>query len=502
MRHVTAGEVADLAEKYHLEVDGTEVDDVVETVNEKLEGLDEVYDLPLPRGGPDGDRSWHEPGENPHTALAVACEVPPASDATDRLEGMAIGVKDNIVVGSVPMECGSAVLRGYVPGFDAAVIERLRGAGARITAKTNLDEFAASGRGASFLGQITNPHDEGRASGGSSGGSAVAVATGVVDAALGTDTGGSIRLPSCYCGVVGFKPTYGLAPIHGIVENTYTFDHVGPLARSVGVAADVAAAMVGVDERDPASVRARGRPEYRDPEFDAALARPPGPEELTIGLVEEGIGEGAADEPVEPPVVKRTEAVVDALVDAGATVERCSIPEYELAQPVKFCISLAELAAHWRAGGAPFRRGGGSVDEGFQVELARRGWTASAETNAHFRARMLAGARLIEGHHGRHYSRALAARAVLRDVFADPFEEFDALLTPTAPALAPSLARVERPVTSTARNTIPANVTGQPAVSIPAGTVEGVPVGVQLVGESFYDDELLGTAAAVGSVLE
>ncbi|KAB1190448.1 hypothetical protein GJR96_15835 [Haloferax sp. MBLA0076] len=497
MRTLDESELRELADRYHIHVDGPEVDEILSMTNEKLGGLREVYEVPVPSKQADsGDRSWDEPTDDPHNALVTTCRVPPTTENSGVLSGMSVGVKDIVAVAGVPLTSGSATMQGYIPGFDAEVVDRLRRAGATITAKTNLDEFAGSGRGVSFFGQITNPYDTSRSAGGSSGGSAVAVATGLVDAALGTDTGGSIRLPASYCGVVGVKPTYGVVPLHGVVENTYTLDTVGPMTKTVTTAAQLLDTISGPSARDPASMEAAGRDEYAVGGSTTAVESPPSPEEVSLGLVVEGVGDGTATQSVESPIKDRFDVVTDALEDAGVAVEPVSIDRFEQAQPVKFAHSLVELAAHWRAGGAPLRRGG-DVDHDYVVSFTSRREAMSAEVNAHLRARLLAGARLLDAHGGRHYVRALAAAKTITASMEAPLDEYDALILPTSPGRAPTREAVESPVTSFARNTIPANVSGQPALSLPAGTIEGVPTGVQLFGRRFEDAHLLGVAATV-----
>lgn len=502
MRYVTERDVRDLAERYHLTVDETELGSVTDVVNQKLDDLDAVYDVPVQTNGYDGNRHWSVPEENPHRALAVECTVSPATPNSGELSGMSVGLKDIIAVAGVPMGCGSGVMEGYIPDFDATVVDRLRNAGATITAKTNLDEFAGDGKGRSYIGQMTNPHDDSHSPGGSSGGSAIAVATDLVDVALGTDTGGSIRLPSSFCGIVGLKPTYGLVSIFGIVENTYSCDHVGPMSKSVEDATTVMGPLAGTDERDAVNLAVRGLDEFREPDFSRSLSERRPLSEVTIGVIEEGLGEGNSSETVRDDIVERTEAVVDLLADEGATIRRQSIEQFEAAQVVKYCLSLPELAAHWRVGGAPYRRGLGHIEESYQISLGRLGRAASGELSEHYRGRLLAGAQVIEAHHGRYYARAVAARGTIEEQFSEPFDDVDALLFPTGPTLAHSLEDVESSVTSTARNTMPANVTGQPAISLPAGMIDGLPVGVQLMGERFHDDELLAVADSVESVIQ
>ena len=237
MRNPSVSELRELGSVYRIRVGDDDGDRLKELVGETLDGLANLDEFAFGETAPGGERTWREPSSNPNNAVITACDVPPAPDADGSLDGLEIGVKDNIAVAGVPLTAGSEPLTSLIPAHDATAIERLRRAGARITAKTNLDEFASGGRATSHYGRITNPFDESRIAGGSSGGSAVAVANGRVDAALGTDTGGSVRVPAAMCGLVGVKPTYGLVPLTGVIENTYTLDHVGPLTSDVDTAA-------------------------------------------------------------------------------------------------------------------------------------------------------------------------------------------------------------------------------------------------------------------------
>lgn len=494
MRQLSTAELIELGRRFGIEVDGTEADALREAVNEMLTPLGTLEEMPLRGQNTDSDpgsRTWHR-AEDPHNAVAFECEVPPTQDANDRLTGTTAGVKDVIAVAGIPMECGSAVMRGFVPSIDATVVERLRAASAIVAAKTTLDEFAGSARGTTGTdGPVRNPHDPERTAGGSSGGSAAAVASHVVDVALGTDTGGSIRIPAAFCGVVGMKPTYGLVPLSGVVENTYTQDHVGPITSDVAATARTLKAIAGKDPGDPASMAAAGHDDYRLGEYVDAATNPPDISELSLCVLEEGIGEGVADS-----IVDRTDAALDVLADAGASIRRTSVEWFHHSLAIKNILSFIELAAHWRDGGAPYRRGG-RVDEGYQVAFTHRTTTASGELSQFYRSKLLAGAQLVEAHGGRHYVRAQAAREVLSDSLTEALEDVDALVIPTTPDVAPPIEDADDPGFDYARNTRIANVTRLPAITLPNGTIDGLPIGIQLMGPAFADDRLLAVAASI-----
>lgn len=496
MRELSAADLDELGGRFGVPVEPGEAG-VRETANrflDSLEGLDEL--LPAHDGPDTTDRTWRAPSDDPGNALAVECEVGPPADAGSELQDRSIGVKDVIAVAGVPMECGSVVMADYVPPFDAAVVERLLDAGATIGAITTCDEFAGSARGTTpHDGPVRNPHDPERTAGGSSGGSAAAVATGLVDAALGTDTGGSVRVPASFCGVVGLKPTYGLVPLHGVVENTYTQDHVGPLANTVRDAARVLEALAGADDRDPASLQAAGRVDYRVGGYVEAVDDRPSVADLALGVLEPGLGDGVAAQ-----VADRTEAAVDRLRDAGATVNRLDVAGFEHGRAVKNALSVTELAAHWRDGGAPYRRGG-VVDPDHQAALADRFAGAADELGPFYRAKLLAGAAVIDAARGGPYTRAQAAREVLRERFDAALADVDALVLPTTPDVAPRIEDADEPPFDYARNTRAADVTRLPALTLPNGTLDGLPVGLQLVGGAFEEAALLGAAAAVEATL-
>lgn len=491
MRELSPDELVTMGKRFQVEVDDGEARELAGRVNEMLRPLDAVDDLPVrTRPEPEGERSWHEPTDDPLNAIATRCAVPPAADGI--LAGMTLGVKDIIAIAGLPMECASIPMRGYIPGFDAVIVDRLRHAGATIEAKTNLDEFAASGRGTtSASGAIKNPHDTTRTAGGSSGGTAAAVAAGLVDGGLGTDTGGSIRIPAGFCGVVGLKPTYGLVPLHGIVENTYTQDHVGPMTRTLDDAARMLEVMAGKDERDPASLQAAGRDAYAVGEYQSAVAAPPAPDELQLGVLAEGFSTGVSDD-----VVRATETAIDQLEDAGAQLEEVSVPEFEYGKAVKNILSFTELAAHWRAGGAAYRRGG-QIDEGYQSALASRGAARSSELGAFYKQKLLAGAQIIDGHAGRPYTRAQLARETIREAFDAVLNGLDGLVLPTLPDIAPKIDEASEPGFDYARNTRFADITRLPALTMPNGTLEGLPVGFQVVGDAFSEARLLSVGKTI-----
>ncbi|MFC5973578.1 amidase [Halomarina salina] len=489
MDELSAAELDELSDAIGLPVDDAEMDDLVATVATLREDLDEVDALPTAGTVSVSERRWSPPESNPYNAVSRWCDVPPTADHSGELSGVEVGLKEIIAVAGVPMECGSGAMAGYVPRRDATVVDRLREAGATVTATLALDEFAGSASGTTGVdGPIRNPHDPDRTAGGSSGGSAVAVATDDVDVALGTDTGGSVRIPASFCGVVGLKPSYGLVPLTGVGENTYTLDHVGTFADSVETTARVLDVLAGRGEADPASLQAAGRAGYRVGNYEEA-AGTGSVGEVTVGVLEEGFGDG-----VSAAVADHTRATVDGLDAEGVAVESVSVEHFAAGRAVKNLLSLTELATLWRDGGVPYRRAS-VVDDGYRAGFAARSRASGRRLSTWYKSKLLAGAALVERDHGLRYGRAQAARDLLAREVADALDGVDCLLLPTMPETAPHLDDAPSPDFDYARNTRLANVTRVPAITLPNGTVDGLPVGLQLVAGEFEERTLLRVAS-------
>lgn len=495
MHDLSPTDVEELASHFGLDITPVEVEDIRELANASLDGIEALPNC-LPGDGPTyPDRSWSEPTDNTDRSLTLECAVPPSQDHDGRLTNTTVGIKDLIAVGGLPMACGSAALQEFVPQSDATVVERLRAAGAAITAKTNMDEFAGGAWGTTGVNKpILNPHDETRFAGGSSGGSAVAVATDRVDVALGTDTGGSIRIPASYCGVVGLKPSHGLVPLTGVVEASYTQDHVGPLASSVADAARILEVLAGSDTADPASLRAAGRDGYHTGGYVDAVEDPPSLSALTIGVLDYGFRD-----PTDDCVVDRTVNTVERVEDAGATVRQVTIDHVDLVNPAKSVIALCEIADHWRNDGVHYRSHA-YPDPVDSTAFGRRTASNGDELGTYFKSMLVAGEYLLDAH-GQYYDWAQAVRNVVRADFEAQFADVDVLVSPTTPTLPPKIDEAGTDVT-VANLTRPANLTELPAVSVPNGTVDGLPVGLQCLGPLFGETTLLGTASRIESVIE
>ncbi|MFB6105817.1 MAG: amidase [Halobacteriaceae archaeon] len=430
------------------------------------------------------------PDEDPHNAYLATFEM---GDGSGPLADLDVALKDNVAVAGVPLTCGSRVFEHATPGRHATVVRRLLDAGATLVGKTNMDELAYAPTGeTSQFGSTSNPADPDHVAGGSSSGSGAAVGAGDVDAALGTDTGGSVRIPASFCGVVGFKPSYGVVPRTGVVDLSYSLDHVGVLARDVETAARTVDAMAGPDYRDQPSANARRVDLPTAPALDDVAL-----DEVSLGMPRELCGDH-----VDDAVRSHVEDVVDDLSDRGVDVDPVSLPTVEDAVAVWNAVVNVELASSLLASGVPVARRQ-SVDPTWYDAAADAVAARGHAFGEKVRETTIVGAHLLDRYGGRHYTRAQAVRDRLRAEVDDALDGRDALVSPTMPTTAPALGehrRADRPV-PLAFNTRPADLAHVPAVSLPCGTVDDLPVGLQLYGGRYQDGHLLGVASAVADRL-
>jgi aspartyl-tRNA(Asn)/glutamyl-tRNA(Gln) amidotransferase subunit A len=409
------------------------------------------------------------------------------------LAGVPIIVKDNINVTGTRTTCGSRILANYVSPYDAAVIERLTGAGAVIVGKANMDEFAmGSSTESSASGPTLNPWDTERVPGGSSGGSAVAVAANLTPVSLGSDTGGSVRQPAAFTGVYGLKPTYGRVSRYGLVAYASSLDQIGPFARS---AADLALLMniiAGHDPRDATSLQA-------PPCFRAGT--PDDLRGLRVGVIRESL-EGNT-----PGVEASLTATLDALRGAGATVREVSLPSLRHAIATYYLIAMPEASSNLaRFDGMVYGERVAAPDVAHSMTRTReRGFGREVQ-----RRIMLGTYALSSGYYDAYYSQAMRVRRVIADEFSAAFADVDLLVTPTSPF--PAFRRGERssdPLAMYAADvdTVAVNLAGLPALSVPAGfeQVDGVrlPVGLQFIAPALGDErltELAGGLEGIGAV--
>ena len=407
-------------------------------------------------------------------------------EAEGPLSGRTIAIKDNISTAGVRTTCGSRMLETYEPPYDATVVERVREAGARIVGKANMDEFGmGTTTETSAFGPTENPAAPGHVPGGSSGGSAAAVASGAADLALGSDTGGSIRCPAAFCGVVGIKPTYGLVSRYGLVAYANSLEQIGPFAETVEDAAALLDVIAGPDERDATTREAPTDDSY-------ASAADGDVDGLTIGVPSELV-DGADD-----GVVDTFWDAVDRLEDRGAEAVEVSLPAVEHAVEAYYVIAMSEassnLARYDGVRYGPKVDADGNWNEAF-------GQVREAGFGDEVKRRILLGTyALSAGYHDKYYAKAQDARAWIKQEFDRVLDDVDVLASPTMPVTPFELGTsLDDPLTLylADANTVPVNLADLPAISVPAGTADGLPVGLQLVGPAFGERTIIRAASAL-----
>ncbi|MHB8106689.1 MAG: Asp-tRNA(Asn)/Glu-tRNA(Gln) amidotransferase subunit GatA [Candidatus Cryosericum sp.] len=405
-----------------------------------------------------------------------------AADSSSPLAGAPIAVKDNIMMAGEPCTCGSRMLEHYVAPYSATVVQSLLTAGAVVPGKTNLDEFAmgSSTENSAFF-PTHNPEDLSRVPGGSSGGSTAAVAAGFALGAIGSDTGGSVRQPAAFCGVVGFKPTYGLVSRYGLVAFGSSLDCIGPIAMSVRDTAIMMNVMAGHDPKDATSVR---RPHA---DFEAMLQ--PTLEGKRVGVIRE-----LQEFDVQPEIAAAMETTCKAAVKSGASIVDISVPHILSALPVYYIIAPAECSAN--LGRFDGVRYGLHEDGRDMTETYSR--TRNAGFGTEVKRRILIGAFVLSaGYYDAYYKKAASVRQLITNELDAAFQSADVLLAPTTPTTAFKLGAVTDPLEMYKADvfTIPADLAGSPAISFPAGRdAAGLPVGLQLMGPRWSDADVLSCA--------
>ena len=408
-----------------------------------------------------------------------------AGEAVSPLAGIPLAVKDNLCTTGIETTCSSQILKGFVPPYDATVVEKLDAAGSVFVGKANLDEFAM-GSSTENSGFFTthNPWDLSAVPGGSSGGSAAAVAAGEAVWALGSDTGGSIRQPAAFCGVVGLKPTYGRVSRYGLVAFASSLDQIGPLTRDVRDAALLMNVLAGHDPRDSTSV-VRDVPDYTQ----SLLSDVKG---MKLGVPREFFAQG-----VEPAIADAVRAAIDRLVSLGATAEEVSMPHAEYALPTYYILAPAEASSNLaRYDGVRF--GHRTARATSHIDLFEK--TREEGFGAEVKQRIMIGTyALSAGYYDAFYLKAQQVRTLIKRDFDRAFEKFDALIAPTAPTVAFRIGeRSDDPLAMKLSDvlTIPANMAGLPALSLPCGFTDGLPIGLQLMAPVFAEETLFRIAHA------
>jgi len=411
-----------------------------------------------------------------------------AGEKLGLLAGIPVAVKDNIVTAHGRTTCGSKILAEFESPYDATAVARLEAAGAVIVGKTNLDEFAmGSTSETSAFGAPKNPLDESVIAGGSSGGSAVAVASGTVLASLGSDTGGSIRQPAACCGLVGVKPTYGRVSRYGLVAYASSLDQIGSFGNTVADAALVLNAICGRDERDSTSAQ------QPVPDFTASLSK--GAKGKTIGIPKECFGEG-----LQPEVRDAVMKALEALEKAGATLREVSIPSFKYAVSAYYVIATAEASANLsRYDGVRYTVRAKDVTDLFSLYAKTRSQGFGEEV----KKRILLGTYVLSsGFYDAYYMQAQKVRRLITDDFNRAFATCDVVATPTMPTLPPKVGAIySDPMAQYLGDiyTVAVNLAGLPASSQPVAKVGRFPVGLQFIGKPFGEEELLQVAAATES---
>jgi amidase len=477
----TAEELKELARAHHIELTASEIESLTRMITAQiptLERADAFKSDPQPSVTRYPNR---DPGarpdrkDDPLNAIVRKCRVMGAPSG--KLKGKRIGLKDSVCVAGIPASGGSHVLQGYIADMDATIVSRMLDEGAEIVAVLNMDDFALSGDGRTCAyGPTLNPVNPEHCSGGSSSGSGAALYYDGIDITIGTDQGGSIRIPSSWCGVVGIKPTYTLVPYTGVMSIDPSLDHVGPMARTVS---DVALMLDVIAGKDPADQR-----QYEVPAVRCMDGLDRGVRGLRLGILREGFEHAGA----EPDVNDAVRNAAAALGKLGATVEEISIPEHRDASDLLFAIvpegmlRLADTAlqsTHFNGRYNP------SLADFFGTDLPARASKEAITVKLMF----LLGEFSARRFNGRVYAKAQNYRPKLRALYDDALKRCDALVMPSTPMKAPR--QDSQSPYSMITNTAPFDMTGHPGVNIPCAMSQGLPVGMMLIGRHFEDATLL-----------
>jgi len=425
-------------------------------------------------------------------AAAKAADEARAAGSDAPLLGVPIAIKDLINVKGQPCTCASKILKGYVSPYDATVIKNLKAAGAVCAGRVNMDEFAmGSSTENSALGVTRNPYDLSRVPGGSSGGSAAAVGGNLSIAALGTDTGGSIRQPASFCNCVGLKPSYGRVSRFGVTAFASSLDQVGPMTKSVEDAALILQVLAGHDEMDGTT------PREPVPDYSAAV-RGASFKGMKIGLPREYFIDG-----LDPEVKRITDEAVAACSAAGAEIVEVSLPHTEYAMAVYYIIAPAEASANLaRFDGVRYGHRSAKSDDVFNLYARSRAEGFGSEV----KRRIIMGTYVLSsGYYDAYYGRASRVRTLVRRDFEEAFKDVDVLLTPVAPTPAFKIGEVQDPLTMYLNDlfTIPSALAGNCSMSVPAGFTKDarLPVGVQFIADAYREDKLLAAGRAFEMVV-
>ncbi|MDO7900517.1 amidase [Pseudomonas sp. K1(2024)] len=488
----TAEQLQALAQRLHMHLTPEQASEYLALMQGSFQAYDLIDELPdYTPVAPASPRPSHRPAssDNPLNAWYYRCEVSGAVDG--KLAGRSVALKDNIALAGVPMMNGATPLEGFVPGFDATVVTRLLEAGATVLGKATCEHYCLSGGShTSEPAPVHNPHRHGYAAGGSSSGSAALVAAGQVDMAVGGDQGGSIRIPSAFCGTYGMKPTHGLVPYTGIMAIEATLDHAGPITANVRDNALMLEVLAGADGLDPrqAAPQVDHYTQYLDR----------GAKGLRIGVLREGFELANLD----PRVADKVNAAIERLASLGAQVAPVSVAEHRLAGALWHPIGCEGLTSQLMHGnGAGFNWKGL-----YDVALLDKqvGWRTQADRlSPSLKLCMFVGQYGLERYHGRYYAKAQNIARLARAAYDQALQHCDLLVMPTVPILAQphppkdcSISEYVARALEMIGNTSAQDITGHPAMSIPCGLVDGLPVGLMLVARHHAEGLLYQAAAA------
>ena len=488
----TVEQLQALAQRLHMQLTPEHASEYLALMQGSFDAYDLVDELPdnVPPVRYPRTRSYRpEPAQNPHNAWYYKTEIKGAREG--KLSGHTVALKDNVALAGVPMMNGAASLEGFVPSFDATVVSRLLDAGATILGKATCEHFCLSGGShTSDPAPVHNPRRHGYSAGGSSSGSAALVAAGEVSMAIACDQGGSIRIPSAFCGTYGMKPTHGLVPYSGIMPIEATLDHVGPITANVRDNALMLEVLAGPDGLDPRQYYPRVHA------YTKTLDR--GVKGLRIGVLREGFTLANMD----PRVADSVKHAIARLEQLGARISEVSVPEHNIAGALWNPIGCEGLTAQMMHGNGMGFNWKGLYD----VELLKKhvGWRDSADNlSASLKMCMFVGQYGLERYNGRYYAKAQNLARCARAGYDSALEDFDLLVMPTVPITAQRLPEPGCSITEYVSralemigNTAAMDITGHPALSIPCGQVDGLPVGLMLVGKHFDESTLYQAASA------
>ncbi|MEN9203885.1 MAG: Asp-tRNA(Asn)/Glu-tRNA(Gln) amidotransferase subunit GatA [Thermostichus sp. DG02_3_bins_51] len=406
-----------------------------------------------------------------------------SGEAVGPLAGIPIAIKDNLCTRGIPTTCASKILQGFIPPYESTVTARLAAAGMVMVGKTNLDEFAMGSSTENSAFQVTaNPWDLTRVPGGSSGGSAAAVAADQAVVALGSDTGGSIRQPAAFCGVVGLKPTYGLVSRYGLVAFASSLDQVGPFGRTVEDVALLLQGIAGHDPMDSTSLR------VPIPDYSQALI--PEVKGLKIGVIRELLGEGCGEE-----TRAAVQAAIEHLQALGAEILEIDCPSFRYGLATYYIIAPSEASANLaRYDGVKY-----GLREAADSLLSMYGKTRSRGFGPEVKRRIMIGTyALSSGYYDAYYLKAQKVRTLIKQDFLNAFEKVDVLVSPTTPTPAFRVGEREDPLSMYLCDlmTIPVNLAGLPGLSLPCGFADGLPIGLQIIGNALQEPKVLQVAYA------